>query len=145
MYRSDQATCHLSFLTLCRAAVGMEWLLLGSPPTDKTALHLPQKQSLCCKHTWNLCQCTLKTDTKCQYSETNVMHIVLNWLRIKGLYTFRALLAHPQEVLNTTWYTACVLCQLAAPGSEFHAIFQSAVCVPPPKDEHIMLETCRGP
>jgi hypothetical protein len=35
-----------------------------------------------------------------QYSETNVMHVLFNLLRIKGLYTFRALLAHPQEVLH---------------------------------------------
>jgi hypothetical protein len=46
----------------------------------------------------------------CQYNETNVMHILLNLLRIKGLYFFRALLAHPQEALrNGTWYTACAL------------------------------------
>jgi hypothetical protein len=31
-----------------------------------------------------------------QYSETNVMHFLLNLLRIKGFYMFRALLAHPQ-------------------------------------------------
>jgi hypothetical protein len=32
-----------------------------------------------------------------QYSDTNVMHFLFSLLRIKGLYTFRALLAHPQE------------------------------------------------
>jgi hypothetical protein len=46
-----------------------------------------------------------------QYSETNVMHFLLNLLKINGLYMFRALLAHPQEAL----YIACVLYQLAAP------------------------------
>jgi hypothetical protein len=35
-----------------------------------------------------------------QYSETNVMHFLFNLLRIKGLYMFRALLAHPQEELH---------------------------------------------
>jgi hypothetical protein len=35
-----------------------------------------------------------------QYSETNVLHILFNLLRIKDLYMFRALLAHPQEALN---------------------------------------------
>jgi hypothetical protein len=35
-----------------------------------------------------------------QYSETNVMHFLFNLLRIKGLYMFRALLAHPQEAVN---------------------------------------------
>jgi hypothetical protein len=29
------------------------------------------------------------------YSETNVMHFLFNSLRIKGLYVFQALLAHP--------------------------------------------------
>jgi hypothetical protein len=45
------------------------------------------------------------------------MHFLFSLLRIKGLYMFRALLAHRQEGLhNGTWYIACVLCQLAAPG-----------------------------
>jgi hypothetical protein len=35
-----------------------------------------------------------------QYGETNVMYILFNLLRIKGLYIFRALLTHPQEVLH---------------------------------------------
>jgi hypothetical protein len=49
------------------------------------------------------------------YIETNVMHLSFNWLRIMGLYMFRALLAHPQESLHSsTWYITCVLCQLAA-------------------------------
>jgi hypothetical protein len=30
-----------------------------------------------------------------QYNETNVMHFSFNLLKIKGLYMFRALLAHP--------------------------------------------------
>jgi hypothetical protein len=33
---------------------------------------------------------------------------------------FRALLSHPQDALHSgTWYIACVLCQLAAPGLKF--------------------------
>jgi hypothetical protein len=32
--------------------------------------------------------------------ETNVMYFSLNLLRIKGLYMLRALLTHPQEVLQ---------------------------------------------
>jgi hypothetical protein len=34
------------------------------------------------------------------YSKTNVMHILFNLLRIKGLYMFRALLAHLQEAIH---------------------------------------------
>jgi hypothetical protein len=46
-----------------------------------------------------------------QYSTTNVMHFLFNLLRIKGLYMFRAILAHPQDAIHTngTWYIACVL------------------------------------
>jgi hypothetical protein len=48
-----------------------------------------------------------------QYSETNVMHFLLNLLRIKGLYMFRALLSHPQEAQTAD---GVMLCQLAEPG-----------------------------
>jgi hypothetical protein len=63
------------------------------------------------------------------YNETNVMHFLCNLLRIKGLYMFRTLLAHPQESLQSgTWYSACVLCPLTAPGAanrnNTHAIYQ---------------------
>jgi hypothetical protein len=37
-----------------------------------------------------------------QYGETNVMHFLSSLLRNKGLYLFRAFLAHPQESLHKT-------------------------------------------
>jgi hypothetical protein len=43
-----------------------------------------------------------------QYSETNVIHFLFSLLRIKDLYTFRALLAHPQEVLHKWHLVYCV-------------------------------------
>jgi hypothetical protein len=43
----------------------------------------------------------------CQYSETNVMHFLFSLLRIKGLYMFRALLAHPQEVVHKLHLVHC--------------------------------------
>jgi hypothetical protein len=43
-----------------------------------------------------------------QYSETNVMHFLFNLLRIKGLYMFRASLAHPQEALHKRHLIYCV-------------------------------------
>jgi hypothetical protein len=47
--------------------------------------------------------------------------ILLNLLRIKGPYMFRALLAYPQEELNKLHLViACVLRQLAAPGLEWN-------------------------
>jgi hypothetical protein len=55
------------------------------------------------------------------FSETNVVQFLFNLLRIKGLYMFRALIDHPQEVLhNGTWYIACLLCQLAASGLKWN-------------------------
>jgi hypothetical protein len=42
------------------------------------------------------------------YSDTNVMHFLFNWLRIKGLYMFRALLAHPQEALHKRHLVYCL-------------------------------------
>jgi hypothetical protein len=36
------------------------------------------------------------------------MHYLFNLLRIKGLYMFRALLAHPQEVLHKRHLVYCV-------------------------------------
>jgi hypothetical protein len=43
-----------------------------------------------------------------QYNETKVMHYSFNLLRIKGLYMFRALLAHPQQALNKWHLVYCV-------------------------------------
>jgi hypothetical protein len=43
-------------------------------------------------------------------------------LRVKGLYMFRGLLDHPQEVLHKRHLVYCVrvIFQLAAPGLEIH-------------------------
>jgi hypothetical protein len=58
-----------------------------------------KKKTICHLHLKNLMFCW-----QCfiiyQYSKTNVMHFLFSLLRIKGLYIFRALLAHPQEVLH---------------------------------------------
>jgi hypothetical protein len=43
-----------------------------------------------------------------QYSETNVMHFLFSLLRIKGLYMFRALLAHPQKAPHKQHLVYCV-------------------------------------
>jgi hypothetical protein len=43
-----------------------------------------------------------------QYSETNVTHLLFNLLSIKGPCMFRALLAHPQEVLHKPHLVYCV-------------------------------------
>jgi hypothetical protein len=59
---------------------------------------------------------------KYQYSVTNVMHFLFNLLTIKGLYMFRALLAHPEENLHKRhWYNVCILCHLAASGLEWNS------------------------
>jgi hypothetical protein len=43
-----------------------------------------------------------------QYIETNVIHFLFNLLRIKGLYMFWALLAHPQKALPKHHLVYCV-------------------------------------
>jgi hypothetical protein len=43
-----------------------------------------------------------------QHTETNVMHFSFSLLRIKGLYMFRALLAHPQEALHEQRLVYCM-------------------------------------
>jgi hypothetical protein len=49
-----------------------------------------------------------ETFTSSRYNETNVMHFLFNLLIIKGLYMFRALLAHPQEALHKRHLAYCV-------------------------------------
>jgi hypothetical protein len=69
-----------------------------------------------------------------QHSETNVMHFSFNVLRIKGLYMFRALLAHPQEVLHKRHLVYCVRVMsvgITRIGVDARNI-PSAVCVAPP-------------
>jgi hypothetical protein len=68
-----------------------------------------------------------------QFNETTVMHFSFSLLRNKGLYVFRALLAHPQETLHKrhlVYYVRIVSldCDTFAP-----------------EDEQVMLETCGGP
>jgi hypothetical protein len=40
---------------------------------------------------------------RAQYRETNAMHFLFSLLRIKDLYMFRALLAHPQDILRACY------------------------------------------
>jgi hypothetical protein len=49
-----------------------------------------------------------------QYSETNVIEFLFSLLRIKGLYMFRALLAHPHVAFHfspgaANWHTPHVI------------------------------------
>jgi hypothetical protein len=50
----------------------------------------------------------MRREEKHQYSETNVMHFLFGLLRIKGLYMFRALLAHPWQALHKRHLVYCV-------------------------------------
>jgi hypothetical protein len=74
------------------------------------------------------------------------MHFSFNLLRIKGLYMFRALLVHPQEILYKRHLVYCVRIMSVGCGTIAHARnIPNAVCTAPPEDEQVMLETCRGP
>jgi hypothetical protein len=65
----------------------------------------------------------------------------------RGLYMFRALLAHPQEALhNGIWYTAWGELQPCHSQLTLYARnISNAVCAVPPRVEWIMLETYRDP
>jgi hypothetical protein len=55
-----------------------------------------------------LCR-ALKFENGCfQYSKTKVMYVLFSSLKVKGLYMFRALLAHSQEVLHKWHLVYCV-------------------------------------
>jgi hypothetical protein len=43
-----------------------------------------------------------------QYNVTNIKQFLMNWLRIKGIYMFRALLAHPQKALYKRHLVYCM-------------------------------------
>jgi hypothetical protein len=91
-------------------------------------------------------------DSVFQKSETTVMHLSFNLLRIKALYMFRALLVHPQESLHKQHLVYCVRvmsvgCYQDWSGPQSHSnprssqlTYQarnipSAVCVAPPEYE----------
>jgi hypothetical protein len=85
------------------------------------------------------------------------MNISFNLLRIKGLYMFRALLAHPQEALHKRQFLYCMLIMSVGCGTVAVKLkpchsqltlhvrnIPNAVCEAPPEDEKVMLETGRG-
>jgi hypothetical protein len=72
-----------------------------------------------------------------QYSETNVMHFLLNLLRIKGLYMFRALLVHPQEVLHKRHLVYCVRMSVGC------ARIVGPILVQPPDITRMQYTKCR--
>jgi hypothetical protein len=85
------------------------------------------------------------------------MHFSFNLLRIKGLYMFRALVAHPQEALhkrhlvywlriNISWlWHSCSETATVPQPTLYARNIPSAVCAAPTEDEQVMLETCTGP
>jgi hypothetical protein len=56
----------------------------------------------------NLLNILLTVHHSKKHNETNVMHFSFSLLRIKGLYMFRTLLAHPQEALHKLHFVYCV-------------------------------------
>jgi hypothetical protein len=85
------------------------------------------------------------------------MHFSFKLLRIKGLYMFRTLLVHPQEAIHKRHLVYCVrimsvgCATIAVSLQTWHSQFtlysrniQNAVCVSPPEDEQVMLETRTG-
>jgi hypothetical protein len=85
------------------------------------------------------------------YSETNVMHFLFNLLRLKGLYMFRALLAHPQEALHNRHLVYCVRATLVVYTNLCRQLtshtrnIPRTVCVATPEDEQVMFQRRRRP
>jgi hypothetical protein len=67
---------------------------------------------------------------------------LISLLRIKCLYMFQALLAHPWEVLHKRDLVYCV--RVLSVGC-YQVWSFITVCVAPPEDEQVMFETCRRP
>jgi hypothetical protein len=85
------------------------------------------------------------------------MHFSFNLFRTTGLYVFRALLAHPQGVLHKRHLLCCVRVMSIGCGTVvvklqpchsqltlYARSIPNAVCIAPPEDEQVMLETCRS-
>jgi hypothetical protein len=60
-------------------------------------------------------------------------------------YIFRALLAHPQEALHKQHLVYSVRVMSVGCANPGARNMPSAVCLAPPEDEKIILETCTGP
>jgi hypothetical protein len=77
------------------------------------------------------------------------MHSSFDLLKIKVLYMFRALLAHPQEVLNKRHLVYCVRIMSVGCGTVAVKLqlcnISNAICAANADDEQVMLETCSGP
>jgi hypothetical protein len=79
------------------------------------------------------------------------MHFLLNLLRIKSRYMFRALLAHSQVSLYKLHFVYCVRVMSVESQSWCSSLTQhvrnipSAVCLAPHEDEQVILEIRSGP
>jgi hypothetical protein len=61
---------------------------------------------------------------------------------------FRALLAHPQEVLHKRHLVNCVRMSVGCgviKTTEYARNIPNVACIAPPEDQQVTLETCRGP
>jgi hypothetical protein len=66
-----------------------------------------------------------------QCSETNLMYVLFNLLRIKCLYVFRALLTHPQEVKHKRHLVYRVRVMSVITRTQYTKCY----CVAPPEDK----------
>jgi hypothetical protein len=72
-----------------------------------------------------------------QYSETNVMQYFFNLLRTKGIYMYRALLAHPHEALHKRHLVRCLrVMSVGCTGS-------TSILVQPTDITHTQYSKCR--
>jgi hypothetical protein len=77
-------------------------------PVLPSSCHVLCASHLTCFGHSNSCVFCFPCIIQCQYSATNMLHFLFSLLRIKGLYMFRALLAHPREMMHKRHLLYCM-------------------------------------
>jgi hypothetical protein len=126
-----QLQCHLLHPSLCDQDLSGKFILAPG------VWGLLSKEFRCNCTTVSL-RVNLTWTYKYQYRETKVINFLFNLLRIKGLYMFRAILAHPQKALHKRHLVYCVRVTSvsAVPQPLRH-------CEPPPVLLYILLSYCK--
>jgi hypothetical protein len=94
--------------------------------------------------------CTATTDLN---NETNVTHVLLRLLGIKGPIHFSSIACSSSGdgaqttigILRVVMSVGCTRIGLVQPSDITRTNIQSVVCVVPPEDEQVTLKTSKGP
>jgi hypothetical protein len=108
-----------SILNGCKQTLLAEQLLLHIL-VKLFGLIIKNKNSVCKSSEMYLHVTEDKIELIPQCSETKVMHFLFSLLRIASTCFELYLLILRRHYTSCSWYIACVLCHLAAPGLKFH-------------------------